>query len=246
MSRTPTEDPSRAGSRARAAAVAATAAARQPPHRGSSRSSSPWSSPCRRLVDRRDRRSASPAPFAVACGGRLRAPAVRRALPFYGPFVEVYERVVAPALVGLRSPAWFALGVAIALGIALAPLRPAAVAGIAALGVALVLWVDTNWTTLYDNFHETTWSPTLLSLLPFACVLAVGLRVPGARRGARRLDRLLHPPRRRPAATQTAASGSPSRPRLRPRPLLLTSLGLLVPRLRPARAPAPPPASTPP
>jgi hypothetical protein len=165
---------------------------------------------------------------------------------FYGPFVEVYKDEIAPALVGLRSTAWFALGVAIALGIALAPLRPAAVAGIAALGVALALWVDTDWTTLYGNFHETTYSPTLLSLLPFACVLAVGLRSPALAaalggwigffilRGADRSYADGGFWLSLAAATPAAA-------------LLLTSLGLLVPRLRPAaEAAAPPPASTPP
>ena len=163
---------------------------------------------------------------------------------FYGPFVEVYKHEIAPALVGLRSTAWFALGVAIALGIALAPPRPAAIAGLAALGVALVLWLDTNWTTLYDNFHETTWSPTLLSLLPFACVLAVGLRSPAlaAALGGWTAFFILR------GANETYADGgfwfslAAATPAAA---LLVTSLGLLVPRLLPARAPAPPPASTP-
>jgi len=163
---------------------------------------------------------------------------------FYGPFVEIYKKAIAPALVGLHSTGWFALGVVLALTVALAPPRPAAVGGLVALGVALFLWVDTDWTTLYGNFHETTWSPTLISLLPFACVLAVGLRsAPLAAalggwigffilRGADRSYTDGGFWLSLAAATPAAA-------------LLLTSLGLLVPRLRPARAPAPPPASTP-
>jgi hypothetical protein len=163
---------------------------------------------------------------------------------YYGPFVEIYRDHVAPALVGLRSTGWFTLGIAISVAVAIVPLRAAAVAGIAVFAVALVLWVDTDWTRLYDNFHETTWSPTLLSLLPFACVLAVGLRSPALAaalggwigffilRGADR------------SYTDggfwlSLAAAAPAAA------LLLTSLGLLVPRLRPAHASAPPPASTP-
>ncbi|HST18975.1 MAG TPA: hypothetical protein VLK36_15020 [Gaiellaceae bacterium] len=163
---------------------------------------------------------------------------------FYGPFVEIYRREIAPALVGLRSTGWFALGVAIALGIAFAPLRAAAVAGIAALGVALVEWAGTDWTRLYDNFHETTWSPTLLSLLPFACVLAVGLRSPllAAALGGWIGFFILRGADRSYADGGFWLSLAAATPAAA---LLLTSLGLLVPRLRPARAPAPPPASTP-
>jgi hypothetical protein len=135
------------------------------------------------------------APVAVSCvvviGSRLAGPRfavgaglVYVLLPFagryyfYGPFIDVYRRNVEPALVGLRSTGWFALGVAIALAVAVDRLRVTAAAGAVALVVALALWVDTDWTTLYDNFHESVWSPTLISLLPIACVLAVGLRSP--------------------------------------------------------------------
>jgi len=163
---------------------------------------------------------------------------------FYGPFVEIYKDHIAPALVGLRSTGWFALGIAISVALAIAPLRAAAVAGIAAFAVALVLWVDTDWTHLYNNFHETTWSPTLLSLLPFACVLAVGLRSPAlaAALGGWAGFFILRGADRSYADGGFWLSLAAAAPAAA---LLLTSLGLLVPRLRPARAPAPPPASTP-
>ena len=163
---------------------------------------------------------------------------------FYGPFVAVYNRVVAPALVGLRAPAWFALGVGIAVIVAIAPPRITGAAGAIALIVALVAWANTDWTTLYDNFHETTWSPTLLSLLPFACVLAVGLRRSwlAAALGGWIGFFILHGVQR-PYTTGafwlSLAAATPAAA------VLLTSLALLVPRLGSAKAPAVP-ASSPP
>ncbi len=161
---------------------------------------------------------------------------------FYGAFVPIYDRVVAPALVGLRAPAWFALGVAIALIVAIGRPLLTGTAGAIALLVALIEWAGTDWTTLYDNFHESTWSPTLLSLLPFACVLAVALRGPwfAAALGGWLGFFILHGVQRPygtgafwlslGAATPAAA-------------VLLTSLALLVPRLGVAKAPAAPAGS---
>jgi hypothetical protein len=163
-------------------------------------------------------------------------------LYFYGGFVDVYKRDVAPALVGVRSTGWFALGAAIAVAVAVDRIRVTAAVGAVALTVALVLWVDTNWTTLYDNFHETTWSPTLISLLPIVCTLAVGLRSPGL---ATTLGswigffilRGIHQPYADGGFWKSLASATPAAA------LLLTSLILLVPpigSLR-SRGPAAPP-----
>jgi hypothetical protein len=99
-------------------------------------------------------------------------------LYFYGPFLGVYKERIAGELVGLRSPAWFAAGVAAGVAAAALPARVAAPLGVGAGVVGLATWGDARWTVLYGNFHETTWSPTLLSILPFACVLAIGLRDP--------------------------------------------------------------------
>ena len=163
---------------------------------------------------------------------------------FYGPFIQVYRDTIAPALVGLQSTWWFALGVLASSVIAVAPRRATAVAGVGVLVVGLVLWADTDWTRLYDNFHETVWSPTLLTLLPFACVLAVGLRSPelAASLGGWIGFLILR------GAHQNYADGGFWRSLAGATPtaaLLLSSLGLLVPRLRTSRAPAPPEASTP-
>ena len=122
--------------------------------------------------------------------------------------------------------------------VAIAPPRATGAVGVIALIAGLVAWGDTDWTTLYDNFHETAWSPTLLSLLPFACVLAVGLRRPwiAAALGGWIGFFILHGVQRSYptgafwlslAATTPAAA------------VLLTSLALLVPRLGSAKAPAP-------
>jgi len=157
---------------------------------------------------------------------------------FYGSFVAVWNRVVAPALVGLRAPAWFALGVGIALLVAIAPPKATGTIGIIALIVGLALWADTDWTTLYDNFHETAWSPTLLSLLPFACVLAVGLRRPwlAAALGGWVAFFILHGVQRTYATGEFWLSLAAATPAAA---VLLTSLALLVPRLGSAKAPAP-------
>ena len=164
---------------------------------------------------------------------------------FYGSFVAIYNRVVAPALVGLRAPAWFALGVGIALLVAIAPPRATGAVGVIALIAGLVAWGDTDWTTLYDNFHETAWSPTLLSLLPFACVLAVGLRRPwiAAALGGWIGFFILHGVQRSyptGAFWLSLAAATPAAA------VLLTSLALLVPRLGSAKAKAQaPPAGSP-
>lgn len=168
--------------------------------------------------------------FAVAAGlVYVVLPFVGR-FYFYGGFVDVFKREVAPALVGLRSTGWFALGVAIAVAVALDRMRVTAAAGAVALVVALVLWADTDWTTLYDNFHESTWSPTLISLLPIGCVLAVGLRSPELATALAGwigffILRGIHQPYADGGFWKSLAAATPAAA------LLLTSLVLLVPPL---------------
>ena len=156
---------------------------------------------------------------------------------FYGPLRSTYGSHILPALVGTRAPAWFALGVGIAVVVRLAPSRAAGVAGLAAAAVAMVFWVATDWTTFYGNLHESTWSPTLVCALPFACALGVWLRSPWA---AAALGgwlglfvlRGVHRPYGGGAFWTGLAAALPAVA------VLIASLGLLVPRLRPEPAPA--------
>jgi hypothetical protein len=97
---------------------------------------------------------------------------------FYGPFLDVYDHSLRVSLVGLHHTAWFALGAAVAALVALAPPRLTGAAGIVAAGAGAVVWGDGAWRALYGQFHETTWSPTLLCVLPVAGVIGAALRDP--------------------------------------------------------------------
>lgn len=163
-------------------------------------------------------------------------PIVARGL-FYGPLHAAYRGHILPALVGTQAPAWFALGVGLAVVVRLAPSRAAGVVALVAAVVAAVLWIDTDWTTLFNNLHESTWSPTLVSALPFACALGVWFRAPWA---AAALGgwlgffvlRGVHQSYGSGAFWTGLAAAMPAVA------VLIASLGLLVPRLRPAPAPA--------
>ena len=87
-----------------------------------------------------------------------------------------YRGHILPALVGTRAPGWFALGVGVAVIVRLAPSRATAAAGLVAAIVGVTLWIGADWTTVYGNLHETTWSPTLVCALPIAGLVAIGLR----------------------------------------------------------------------
>jgi hypothetical protein len=160
-------------------------------------------------------------------------------LYFYGAFLQVYDHEVMPALVGLRHTGWFALGLAIAAAVLVLPERIAAAAGAVAAGAAAVAWVDTSWTALYGEFHETTWSPTLLCYLPFAAVVGLATRRPWLATAvggwfAVLLLRGVNRPYYAGGLWLSLAAATPAIA------LLLTSLALLVPplplprRLRPA------------
>lgn len=154
-------------------------------------------------------------------------------LYFYGPFLTVYDDKVVPALVGLEHTGSFALGIAITAALSFAPRRAAAAAGVLAAAVALVLWVDGPWAGLWGQFHETTWSQTLLAFLPVAAVVGVGRRSPwlAAALGgwlAFLVLRGLHRDYGSGGFWLSIAGAAPAIA------VLLSSLVYLVPRLRPA------------
>jgi hypothetical protein len=153
----------------------------------------------------------------------------------YGPFVAVYDQKVVPALLGLEHTGWFTLGVGIAVLLALAPERAAAGAGIAAALVALAVWAGGPWLTLWDNFHETTWSQTLLTFLPLAALVGVGRKSPWLAAGlggwlAVLVLRGLHRDYGAGGFWLSLAAAAPAIA------VLLSSLVYLVPRLRAAPA----------
>ncbi len=191
------------------------------------------------------------APVAVAAtallGGRLAgdrfgvaAAAIYVVLPFLANrfMLPVYrgtfdERAL-PALVGVQQTFAFALGVAAAVAFVYLPKAVAAAGGVLAFVIAAAVWQFEGVGKLSPAFHESVWSVTLLEWLLVAGILAGLLRAPllalaiggwllaavlwGAHRGYadaafwRSLGL---------AVTQGA--------------LVLSSLALLVPRLRPAR-----------
>jgi hypothetical protein len=97
---------------------------------------------------------------------------------FSEPLRSGFDRQVLPSLVGTRAPGWFALGIGVAVVTRLVSARLAAPAAVLAAIVAAAVWIDAPWTRLYDNFHESMWSPTLVCALPLACLIGVAFRSP--------------------------------------------------------------------
>jgi len=169
----------------------------------------------------------------------IAAAAVYVALPiaargyFYGAFAPVYRHDVLPALVGLRAPWWFALGVGVAVAVRVVPGRLAAASALVAVVVALVVDGSANWTALFGNFHESTWSPTLLCVLGPAGAIGLAKRAPAlaATLGgwlAVLVLRGVHAPYGTGGFWLSLSAAAPAAA------LLVSGLGLLVPDLRAA------------
>jgi hypothetical protein len=145
-----------------------------------------------------------------------------------------------PPLVGVQHTLVFALGVAAAVAVVLAPRAFAAAGGALAFVVTAVVWQFAGVGQLRPGLHETVWSIAFIEWLLLAGILAALLRAPllglavggwlsaailwGAHRGYG--DAVFW----RSLAVALPAGA-----------VLLSSLALLAPRLRPAgsRAPSP-------
>jgi hypothetical protein len=172
----------------------------------------------------------------------LAAAAVYVALPALGSvyMLSTYRSTFAhealPDLVGLRATPYFAAGVLVAV---VAGLRPAATAALGAVLLVAALAIDgvAGFEDVRNGLHETAWSITMLVWLGVAGVLGAARRAPlvalgvGGWAGAA----VLHGVDRgydHAAFWQALAAATPAIA------VLLSSLALLVPRLRalPARA----------
>lgn len=139
-----------------------------------------------------------------------------------------------PDLLGLRATPYFAAGVAFAL---VAGLRPAvtAVLGAAVLVAALVLDGTSGFENIRNGLHETAWSISMLVWLGLAGALGAARRSPplALGLGAWTAAAVVHGVDRgydNAAFWQALAAATPAIA------VLLSSLALLVPRLRPLPA----------
>jgi hypothetical protein len=149
-----------------------------------------------------------------------------------GSYRSTFRHDALPNLVGLRGTPWFALGIALAL-VALA--RGSAVAFLAAAVVAAVKGAG-DLGAIRLGLHETAWSITLLEWLVLASVFGVARRAPvrAVVLGGWLVAAVLHAARQGYDGAAFWQSLSVATPAIA---VLLSSLWLLVPRLRPAPAP---------
>jgi hypothetical protein len=97
------------------------------------------------------------------------------ALPSYR---TTYEHDALPALFGVAHPLLFAIGAAIAVVAAFAPVRAAAAAGAVALIVAVVVWGLGSLGGVRTSLHEAAWSVAFVEWLLVAGVLGAARRSP--------------------------------------------------------------------
>ncbi len=144
------------------------------------------------------------------------------------------------ALVGLRHTYVFALGVAAAIVVALAPKVVAAAGGAVAFVVTAATWQFAGLGHLPSAFHETVWSVALLEWLALAGIVGALIRSPllGTAVGGWLLAAVLWGAHRGYDGAVFWSSLAAAVPAAA---VVLSSLALLVPRLRPARRRAPAP-----
>jgi hypothetical protein len=153
-----------------------------------------------------------------------------------GVYRADFDAHALPALVGVQAPALLALGVVAGLAAAFLPARPAAALGVVALVAGVLAWGVGGLGDLQPMLHETAWSVALGEWLLVATVAAAVLRRPlvGVAAGGFVVAVVLR------ASTHSFGHAGFWRELAPAAPLaavLLSALGLLVPRLRPAAAP---------
>lgn len=157
---------------------------------------------------------------------------------FLPPYRAVYRDDVLPTLLGLEHPALLALGVASAVLASLAPPRVVGAAGAVAGIAGVAVWGVGNLGDVKTALHETGWSVALAEVLPLVGVIGAARRSLWLALGlagwcAGVLLRATH------SSFATGAFWRDLAPAMPAAAILAASLGLLVPRLRPAPARAP-------
>jgi hypothetical protein len=156
-------------------------------------------------------------------------------LPTYRP---TFDRHVLPALVGLQETWTFVLGVLIVLTLSVVPRGVAATGGAVLLVAAIALWGLGDLSVWQPSVHETGWSVAFPEWLLVASVLGAMMRSPaiGGALAAVVIAALLHATHQQyysGAFWQAFAVAAPSAA------VLVSSVALLVPPLRRARAATP-------
>jgi len=166
-------------------------------------------------------------------------PVVARAY-FLALYRHTYVHASLPQLVGLEAPQSLALGVLCVAAMAYAPRRLLGVAGVLALIFGLAIWGIAPLTDIRNGLHETAWSITFIEWLVVAGVIGAARRSPwlaAALAGALSFFVL----RGAPGGYDAGAFWRSLAPAMPVAAVLLTSLWLLVPRLRPVPTPTPAP-----
>ncbi len=149
-----------------------------------------------------------------------------------GTYRSTFDRHSLPGLVGLHEPLILAVGIAAVATAAASPRLAAAGAGLVLAVVALALWGGTLG-KLPPAFHETIWSVTFAEWLVVAGMLGVLLRSParGVAYGGIAIAAISFAAHRGYDGGAFWAALAGTAPVAA---VLLTSLGSLVPRRRPA------------
>jgi hypothetical protein len=152
---------------------------------------------------------------------------------FVRGFRPTWLHEVLPQLVGARAPGWYALGAAIVIVVSFVPARIAAACGAVAAVIALVAYDFGALGDVRVGIHETGWSVSLAEWLPLAGAIGAARRAPllAVFLGGWLALFVLH------GASEGYGGGAfwaALAPALPAAALLVSSLALLVPRLRPA------------